>query len=128
MTNRKRHQKQRRVEDTEIDEATLAAMAEVKRVEASPFGSYAYCQTCNKDLGKILNPAQIVAHLREAHDEKRAPNDISATREMGMHLDGSNWYGGTYTLTIQGSGVVITETYRYRRSKSDQAYWGLDED
>lgn len=129
MANRKRHQKQKPVVVSAMDdEETQAAIAEVKRVEATPFGSFFYCQTCKTNLGQIMDAGQILAHLRSAHNETRPAAAILGTREMGMHLDGREWYGGTNTLTINGSGVVLTETYRYQRSEEDQAYWGLDED
>jgi hypothetical protein len=71
------------------------------------------CETCNQELE---NRQAVVEHLRTHHGE--TSDNPKGKRSMLSHIDGRDWYGGSYRWEFD-CGAVMTNSYRAERDKND---------
>lgn len=77
-----------------------------------------YCETCDVDLAIRQD---VIEHLKSAHGE--TSDNPSGVREMVSHLDGRDYYSGSFRWTFT-NGAVLLQSYWHERAEDDPMRMG----
>lgn len=78
--------------------------------------------TCVSCQDKPTMPhAEMIQHLLEKHGLQKP---LQGTKQMLMHLDGTDWYSSTYSWKI--GEVELQEFWQCPRRKDDMMRWESD--